>query len=214
MDYITRQAPLSLEFFRQEYWSGLPFPPPGDPSNPGVELSSPTSNASAGDFFTAEPSGKPYFLVIYFWLHQVFVKVCGLSCPTACGILVPWPEIEPASSILEGWFLSTRPSGRFQVAIAKRKEIPFMNPWAIRGWEVWFGWPLSSLKAHSPTLFWLKCTISCCYASLVAEPRQCQAPTCLVWVFSFDDQNWGEELSSHGSFLPPPPTTFPLSPAS
>ena len=86
---VACQAPLSLEFFRQEYWSGLPFPPPGDLSNPGTELSSPTSNALAGGFFTAEPSGKPYFLAICFWLRQVFVQACGLSCPTACGILVP-----------------------------------------------------------------------------------------------------------------------------
>ena len=37
----ARQAPLSMGFSRQEYWSGLPFPSPGDPSNPGIELGSP-----------------------------------------------------------------------------------------------------------------------------------------------------------------------------
>ena len=36
MDY-TQQAPLSVGFFRQEYWSGLPFPPPGDLPDPGIE---------------------------------------------------------------------------------------------------------------------------------------------------------------------------------
>ena len=46
------QAPLSMGFPRQEYWSGLPFPPPGDLPHPGVE---PTSPALAGGFFTAEP---------------------------------------------------------------------------------------------------------------------------------------------------------------
>ena len=35
---VGHQAPLSMGFFRQEYWSGLPFPPPGDLSDPGVEL--------------------------------------------------------------------------------------------------------------------------------------------------------------------------------
>ena len=35
------QAPLSIEFSRQEYWSGLPFPPPGDLSDPGIEPASP-----------------------------------------------------------------------------------------------------------------------------------------------------------------------------
>ena len=49
-----------LEFPRQEYWSGLPFPPPGDLPDPGIE---PMSPALAGRFFTAEPPGKPYLLL-------------------------------------------------------------------------------------------------------------------------------------------------------
>ena len=35
---VACQVPLSVEFPRQEYWSGLPFPPPGDPPNPGISL--------------------------------------------------------------------------------------------------------------------------------------------------------------------------------
>ena len=38
---VARQASLSLEFSRQEYWSGLPFPSPGDPPDPGIEPESP-----------------------------------------------------------------------------------------------------------------------------------------------------------------------------
>ena len=53
---VARQAPLSMEFSRQEYWSGLPFPPPGDLPNPGIE---PMSPALAGGFFTPELPGKP-----------------------------------------------------------------------------------------------------------------------------------------------------------
>ena len=49
---VDCQAPLSMRFFRQEYWSGLPFPPPGDLLNPGIE---PLSAALAGKFFTKEP---------------------------------------------------------------------------------------------------------------------------------------------------------------
>ena len=45
-----------MGFPRQEHWSGLPFPPPGDRPDPGVE---PESSALAGGFFTAEPPGKP-----------------------------------------------------------------------------------------------------------------------------------------------------------
>ena len=53
---IALQAPLSMGFPRQEYWSGLPFPSPGDPPDPGME---PMSRALAGRFFTTEPLGKP-----------------------------------------------------------------------------------------------------------------------------------------------------------
>ena len=44
---VARQAPLSMAFSRQEYWSGLPFPSPGDLPNPGIEPSSPTLQADA-----------------------------------------------------------------------------------------------------------------------------------------------------------------------
>ena len=52
---VAYQAPLSLGFSRQEYWSGLPFPPPGDLPVPGIE---PTSPALAGGFFTIDPPGN------------------------------------------------------------------------------------------------------------------------------------------------------------
>ena len=60
MKYITCQAPMSMEFSRQEYWSGMPFPPPGDLSNPGTELMSPVSPALQADL-PAESSGKCSF---------------------------------------------------------------------------------------------------------------------------------------------------------
>ena len=53
---IAYQAPLPMGLPRQEYWSGLPVPSPGDLPNPGTE---PTSSALAGRFFTSEPSAKP-----------------------------------------------------------------------------------------------------------------------------------------------------------
>ena len=51
--------PLSLEFSRQEYWSGLPFPPPGDLPDPGIKPTTPMSPVLAGEFFTSELPGKP-----------------------------------------------------------------------------------------------------------------------------------------------------------
>ena len=56
---VAHQVPLSLEFSRQEYWSELLFPPPGDLRDPGIEPVSPTSPALAGRFFTTELPGKP-----------------------------------------------------------------------------------------------------------------------------------------------------------
>ena len=50
------QAPPSMGFSRQEYWSGVPLPSPGDLPDPGTE---PRSPALAGRFFTTEPHGKP-----------------------------------------------------------------------------------------------------------------------------------------------------------
>ena len=54
---LDHQAPSSMGFSRQEYWNGLPFPPPGDLPDPGIELWSPTLQADA---LTSEPPGKPF----------------------------------------------------------------------------------------------------------------------------------------------------------
>ena len=56
---VAHQAPLSMGFSRQEDWSGLPFPPPGDLPDPGVEPVSPTL---AGGFFSTEPPRKPHMV--------------------------------------------------------------------------------------------------------------------------------------------------------
>ena len=50
---VAHQAPLSMGFSRQEYWSELPFPPPRDLPNPGIEPASLMSPASGGEFFTS-----------------------------------------------------------------------------------------------------------------------------------------------------------------
>ena len=53
---VAYQAPLSMGFSRQEYWSGLPFPSPGDLPDPGIEPGFPALEA---DVLTSEPPGKP-----------------------------------------------------------------------------------------------------------------------------------------------------------
>ena len=57
---VAHQAPMSMGFSRQEYWSWLLFPPPGDHPDPGTEPPSLVSPALAGSFFTTAPPGKPF----------------------------------------------------------------------------------------------------------------------------------------------------------
>ena len=65
---VARQAPLSMGFSRQEYWSGLPFPSPGDLPDPGIE---PTSPALAGGFFTVWATREPEP-----WLAAILISNC------------------------------------------------------------------------------------------------------------------------------------------
>ena len=59
---VARQGRLSLGFSRQEYWSGLPFPPPGDLPDPGIEPRYPPLQADA---LTSEPPGKLFFSYLH-----------------------------------------------------------------------------------------------------------------------------------------------------
>ena len=62
---VALQVPLSMEFSRQEYWIGLPFPTPGDLPDPGIEPVSPESPTLAGRVFTTVPPGKPVFYPVH-----------------------------------------------------------------------------------------------------------------------------------------------------
>ena len=56
---VALQTPLSVGFSRQEYWSGLPFPPPGDLPDPGTEPKSPVSSALQADPLPLSHLGNP-----------------------------------------------------------------------------------------------------------------------------------------------------------
>ena len=60
---VAHQAPLSMGFSRQEYWSGLSCPPPGDLPNPGIEPTSLMSPALAGIFFTSSATWEAQKLI-------------------------------------------------------------------------------------------------------------------------------------------------------
>ena len=70
---VAYQAPQSKEFSRQEYWSGLPFPSPGDLPNPGIEPGSPVLQA---DSLPTELQGKPLLL---FFNSYIFIHLIVLS---------------------------------------------------------------------------------------------------------------------------------------
>ena len=71
------QAPLSIGFSREEYWSELPCPPPGDLSNPGIKPAFPASPALQVDFFITETLGSlcytagPCCLSFFFFLISI-----------------------------------------------------------------------------------------------------------------------------------------------
>ena len=74
---VTYQAALSVGFSRQEYWSGLPFPPPGDLPDPGIK---PRSPAFQADSLPSESPGKPY-------THPGLQHISPAICPKGIFIL-------------------------------------------------------------------------------------------------------------------------------
>ena len=89
---VAHQVPLFMGFSRQEYWSGLPCPPPGDLPDPGIKPRSPAPPALAGGFFITEPPGKPL---------NAFISVKGCEDEAALSTpycLLGWVPILRASS--------------------------------------------------------------------------------------------------------------------
>ena len=97
---VAHQAPLSMEFSRQEYWSGLPFPSPEDFPNPGIE---PWSPALQADSFRFELQGGPYFTHGSVFMSVVGFKT-GLPCtkPIPCRFKTGWPPVNGHGSHLRG----------------------------------------------------------------------------------------------------------------
>ena len=78
---VAHQAPPSMEFSRQEYWSGLPFPSPGDLPNLGIEAESPTLQADA---LSSEPPGKPgsYSINQFTNLNKIYKTMVFITLST------------------------------------------------------------------------------------------------------------------------------------
>ena len=139
---VAYQAPLSIGFSRQEYWSGLPFPSPGDLPDPEIESTSP---AWAGRFFTAEPpvtvvSTKVHLLLEWpvwgssHWAPKAWILVSRsqyIACEPGENILVSqrlqaWASLSQTSSLCWNWSfqpMSTL-SRKFSVKRMKPVRLP------------------------------------------------------------------------------------------
>ena len=72
---VAYQSPLSMEFPRQEYWSGLPCPAPGDLPNPGVKPISPASSALQGDSLPLSHQGSPNKPILTHYFYSDFLSL-------------------------------------------------------------------------------------------------------------------------------------------
>ena len=72
---VACQAPLSMEFSRQQYWNVLLFPPPGFLPDPGLELTSLVSPALADRFFTVTPPGNALICIVLLYEHVLYINV-------------------------------------------------------------------------------------------------------------------------------------------
>ena len=105
---VAHQAPLSMGFSKQEYWSGLPCPPPGDLPDPGIEPMSLTSPALAGRLFATRATWEaPQFCSAY------FNSICD------------YQQIQYAHTLLPKYFFSNTPENFFTANQALR--FPFIS---------------------------------------------------------------------------------------
>ena len=87
---VAYQAPQSMEFSRQEYWSGLPFPSPGDLPNPGIEPRSPALQADALPY---EPPGKLKILLYHYNLSKGYLKIPSVTYQLSLSLSLYTTEI-------------------------------------------------------------------------------------------------------------------------
>ena len=89
---IVRQAPLSMGFSRQEYWSGLPCPRPGDLPDPGIK---PRSYTLQADSLSIQPAGKPLENATRYWIWLSTSELWARTCQTPAS--PPWAGERPES---------------------------------------------------------------------------------------------------------------------
>ena len=128
---IAHQAPPSMGFSRQEYWSGLPFPSPGELPDPGIETTSLNSPALADRFFTTSATWETLLKVKSLSCVQLFATLWTVAhqAPPSVGFSrqeywsglpfpspgdLPNPGIEPRSPALQADTLPSEPPGKLR----------------------------------------------------------------------------------------------------
>ena len=145
---VACKAPLSMGFSRQECWSWLPCPPPGDLPNPGIKPMSLISPALAGGFFINSTTGKPSMLVIYCCRRRIRPHlwrdknqgICGYilnfhSCPLSEIIYNP-PH---TGGFLGGSMVKNMPAKQETQVWPLGQEVPLEKKWSptlILAWEI------------------------------------------------------------------------------
>ena len=148
---MAHQAPLSMGFSRQEYWSGLPCPPPGVLPNPGIKLSS----ALLARVVTTEPPGNPQFTSCL--LQNLLSVTCLCRCFNQSHIYQTMTDhlLCAGHEVLVGKICRTCPrlseTGKCQGEVIQTKTkqkpcLPVMTQEKIS----WVGWKTSSSTPHSP----------------------------------------------------------------
>ena len=140
---VDFQAPLSMEFSRQKYWSGLPLPPPGDLPNPGIEPRCLASPSLAGRFFTTEPPGKSLVL---------FITVIDI-----------WPPLSPDLFFFlkENWITHIT-----HVNLTGKKSVKLI--WLPVDWFSW----LNFLHFRKKIVIFMPCKCSLNFGLRIAEFRK------------------------------------------
>ena len=162
---VACQAPLSMGHSRQEYWSGLLCPPPGDLPKSGIE---PRSPSTANGFFPTEPPGKPQTHICVY-KHTSLHFLCAAaaksrkSCPTLCDPIDGSPPDSAVPGILQArtleWVaISFSNAWKCKVKVKSLSHVQIKTPWTeayqappsmgFSRQEYWSGWPLPS-----PTFF-------------------------------------------------------------
>ena len=148
---LTHQAPSSMGFSRQEYWSGLPFPSPGDLPNPGIKLRSPALQADAS---TSEPLGKPCYYCCY-WVTSVVSDSVRPHRQKPTRLPRPWDS--PARTL--GWVaISFSSAWKWKVKVNSFSRVWLLRPHGLQPTRLLRPWdfPGKSIGVGCHCLLWGK----------------------------------------------------------